>query len=158
MKYGFTLVEALVYIAGSAILAVAISSIISMLVSISTTRARLSDTYINSWIAHCRIVQDLKTAPGDRSLWKKLGPHEVIWQTIQGSDCGWSLRKARLIRSIGLFNAMRQAWDKRTTSIAADATDQLLFTVEYTDDIVHGVVCTLTRAKNTISCFVCVSG
>lgn len=119
-KPGFTLIESLIYIACSTFLILLVSSFISNIYQNSIKNSQLVDRYFELVRAHDFIVTYLRSAPVEKSLWKKIEANNFAWTSLK-SDYGFYIdSKNRLIKKSGSFDTKKQEWVSPGYSILAN--------------------------------------
>ncbi len=145
---GFTLITFSLY--------VSLFSLLSMLCFQWATRIMLNSktmnynthTTTNIFMAYDVLMRDIHCAPQNIKWWKKITSTELIWKT-EKSDIGWSFDGNTIKRSEGIYNAQRNTWKKRTTSIVARNISTLTFLLrKQSKKNVSAVSCTMVFNNN----------
>ncbi len=94
-------------------------------------RSRQSNTIVSFYAACDLIARDIRMAPSDRSLWKKIDPSTLIWHTNDG-DIGWFYNdQGKLTRFQGSYDATAGVWHKKVQSTVLQSVDHVSFTVSH---------------------------
>lgn len=126
MVSGFSLIEAIVYIALSILIA---SLLFTTALQFHTSLKRLqknAHAYAALQAAGDLLARDIQMAPADTAQWKKTNATELIWH-IGKIDRGWRLHNGRLERAQGRYNAASGRWIKSTKGLAVDNVRQGVF-------------------------------
>lgn len=116
-RSGFVLFEYVIAFICAAMLIFMVSSVFSALyVRLSHYSAGCIAT-IAVARAYFLLERDLAHAPADLTSWKKRSPSECIFSTSAG-DCGWLLKRDRLVRTKGFYNQNRGVWSDAHESVA----------------------------------------
>lgn len=99
-----------------------------------------------------RFTIDVHMASSEHSAWKKISPHELIWQTTS-SDIGWSFSDNKIWRTKGTFDTQHDRWAKKHTSLIGHAIENVLFSVDLIEhtQVKHGTM-HITDTKKNYTC------
>ncbi len=127
MTRGSSLIEVLVYLACSVLLCSLVGQLMLGLRQAAYERSQALDEWVELAIALNQLLDDLKYAPKDLSLWKRAARNEVIFP-LRHTDCGWCIDRKRLVRVTGkhFFNG----WSGRATSVVMESAQKLNFKFE----------------------------
>lgn len=150
MKQGTTLLELMVYVACTVLIASLAGQLALSYVQEARQRALRIDTWVQLALALDRLHADLRLAPQDPSLWKKRSTTMLIFPLGQ-YDCGWCIEHGRLVRVTGIYDTTAHHWAQRATSTVLDAADCIF---RCTHDGTHIVGIKATLAKKCANCIV----
>ncbi|MGB8367302.1 MAG: hypothetical protein WCD44_02995 [Candidatus Babeliales bacterium] len=92
--------------------------------------ANRNATLVNMCTAQDLLVRDIHQTPRIFHEWKKITPSEIIWSiTNQNKDIGWCFKNKKLFRNEGSYSKQKQKWNKKTTSLAVQQLNNVVFTV-----------------------------
>lgn len=122
-KLGFTLIESLIYITCTTLLCLITASFLSNIYQYSTKNSQLVDRYFELMRAHDFMITYLKSAPINKSLWKKVETNNFVFQS-NNIDYGFYIdSKKRLIKKTGAYDYKRQEWVSSGYSIIIDSVE-----------------------------------
>jgi type II secretory pathway component PulJ len=114
---GFVLFEYMIAFVCSAMMIIMVASVMGELYVRITHYSAGCITTIELARAWFLLEHDLAGAPADNTLWKKRSPSEFIYSTSQ-EDCGWSVKRDRLLRTRGFYDASRGLWHSSHETVA----------------------------------------
>lgn len=133
IRRGFTLIEMMVYMAGSLVLiAVFLGFMYRMYASLRIVSIH-TQNYVHDALAFNRLLEDMMRAPAACASYKKIAEHEIIFVGADG-DCGWRLKKGKLVRLRGSYTAATDMWREKVTSVVAHKIKDLSFTFVPADE------------------------
>lgn len=125
---GFSLVECLVYCVVCSVFFILTFQWILKAHMVLKKQNTISNQIINECTAQDILLRELRQAPGQKKLWKKIAPQEIIW-TNNAVDIGWSFEKNHLIRYEGSYSSKLEQWSQTTKSIVGSLK---VFNIEIT--------------------------
>lgn len=114
---GFVLFEYMIAFSCSVLLLAIITSIFGELYIRSSRYSEQCIATIEMSRAWFLLERDLAYAPSDILLWKKRAPTEFAYSTSSG-DCGWLMKRDRLLRIRGFYDAGRGSWHQAHETVA----------------------------------------
>lgn len=127
-KKAFTILECVISLAVLAMIAFLTHTLLFRSWQFCTNRSQHCFAVMELYAAHDAMVHDMRWAPGDKTLWKRYEPRELVW-SISDKDIGYSVSKDNaLIRTEGKFNMTEKKWHNAVKSTLAKAITNLTFT------------------------------
>ncbi len=114
---GFILFEYMIAFVCSALLIFMVASVLSEFYVRVVRYSSRCITTIEMARAWFLLERDLVNAPVGYGLWKKRSPSDFIYASSAG-DCGWSLKKDRLVRTLGFYDPSHGVWHQSHESVA----------------------------------------
>jgi hypothetical protein len=146
----FSLIEFLVYsVAGFFLVTILLVQLWSFHAQ-QSRRAACRDQLMNAFSALDLLRYELSQAPCRKSAWYFIGDSRLIWQIPGGQARGYSLKKEKLIRIEGNYDASRKRWIKKSSSLMLTSIAKVRFWHDMQQDVVKavGIEITLKGANN----------
>lgn len=142
------MVTFLVYLALSQLLFVITFRYSSSVFIYLSAAGRANNSFSELNAAHDCFSYDVRMAPSEKKMWKKITNHELIWSSSR-ADVGWVMKENMLMRIEGAFNDKSNTWHDKTVSVVARNINDLIFHVDSNGTYVFAV---------TIECDTLVNG
>ena len=117
LKYGFFLVELLVYIAVASIFFLLLFQFTVLTYNQYSIFTNLSSKKASAYMAIDLISNDLRKASSYVLSWKLIDNSNLIWNQDGKTDIGWLLKENKLYRFQGTYLQASKMWKDKTESL-----------------------------------------
>ena len=154
---GTTLIEVIIYLALSMIIITGTGRLMINTYTSIASHTKRNDTLIQLSCALQYFAHDVTNATSMGFTPKVLASNQCIF-TLDGTDCGWLVKKGRLMRYRGHYDVPRGTWRHRSVSMIAGTGTNLALAYIFKNTILTGIHCTLRNDAIKVSQFICTKG
>ena len=152
-KAGISLIEVLLYL----LLSMSIITYTSRLLLITYRSAlrhmKRHDSFIQISCALSYLASDIKKARCEGFNAGELGPECCIFK-LGNYDCGWLLKRGRLMRYRGHYNTTTKKWSKLSVSLIVSQISSISFLYETKNGVLQGIACDITSHTDSLGLFI----
>lgn len=149
---GSSLIEVLLYVLLSMMISIGTLYLTMQVYKASRDHMSRQDDLLQLGCALSCLVKDIHDASLEPFHLRSEAGDCLIFRRGE-ADCGWFVKKGRLMRYTGEYNPYTQSWAHRSVSMIAGSAASLSISYSYRKGVLVGVTCRLKSAHHQLEQF-----